>query len=116
MEKVVWFRKYPYNYIYKDKLIMEELKQRIDKLERTVDILKDTLREVLLKLKDNNTNPNLNNTNSDLVPKDRILIQSLLERSKEEFHTKFLSNILSSNYDTLTQKQYSVLCNIQNSI
>ncbi len=98
---------------------MEELKERIDKLERTVDILKDTLREVLLKLKDNNTNPNLtttNNTNSDLVPKDRILIQSLLERSKEEFHTKFLSNILSSKYNTLTQKQYSVLCNIQNSI
>lgn len=112
MEKVVWFRKYPYNYIYKDKLIMEELNKRLDKLERTVDILKDTLREVLLKLKDNNTNTDSNTK----IPKDRILIQSLLERSKEEFHTKFLSNILSSKYDTLTQKQYNVLVNIQNSI
>ena len=51
-----------------------------------------------------------------LVKKDRILIQSLLERSKEDFHIKFLSNILNSKYDTLTQKQYQVLVNIQNSI
>ncbi len=91
---------------------MEELNKRLDKLERTVDILKDTLREVLLKLKDNNTNTDSNTK----IPKDRILIQSLLERSKEEFHTKFLSNILNSKYDTLTQKQYNVLVNIQNSI
>ena len=112
MKKVVWFGKYPYNYIYKDNLIMEELKDRIEKLEYTVDILKNTLREVLLKLKDNNTNPD----SSTKILKDRVLIQSLLERSKEEFHTKFLSNILNSKYDTLTQKQYSVLCNIQNSI
>ena len=57
------------------------------------------------------------NTEEDrLVKKDRILIQSLLERSKEDFHIKFLSNILNSKYETLTQKQYQVLLNIQNSI
>jgi len=57
------------------------------------------------------------NTEEDrLIKKDRILIQSLLERSKEDFHIKFLSNILNSKYETLTQKQYQVLLNIQNSI
>ncbi len=88
---------------------MENLEDRVKKLERTVDILKHTLKDLLTK-----TNPDLTitqqdkNTYSDLVPKDRILIQSLLERSKDEFHTKFLTNILSSKYDTLTQKQYNV--------
>ena len=51
-----------------------------------------------------------------LIKKDRVLIQSLLERAKEEFHIKFLSNILANTYDTLTQKQFQVLTNIQNSI
>lgn len=88
---------------------MEELELRVNKLEKTIDILKYTLKELLDTTKDKNTN-------SDLVPKDRILIQSLLERSKEDFHIKFLSNILNSKYDTLTQKQYQVLVNIQNSI
>lgn len=88
---------------------MEELELRVDKLEKTIDILKYTLKELMDTTKDKNTN-------SDLVPKDRILIQSLLERSKEDFHIKFLSNILNSKYDTLTQKQYQVLVNIQNSI
>ena len=94
---------------------MENLEDRVEKLEYTVDILKKTLREVLLKIEDKNTYPD-SNTNSDLIPKDRILIQSLLERSKDEFHTKFLSNILANTYDTLTQKQFQVLTNIQNSI
>ena len=96
---------------------MENLEDRVKKLEYTVDILKHTLKEVLTKINNTSTITQQDkNTNSDLVPKDRILIQSLLERSKDEFHTKFLSNILSSKYDTLTQKQYSVLVNIQNSI
>lgn len=92
---------------------MENLEDRVKKLEYTVDVLKDLLTK---------TNPDLTitqqdkNTNSDLVTKDRVLIQSLLERSKDEFHTKFLSNILSNKYDTLTKKQYNVLVNIQNSI
>tara|TARA_R110000782_G_scaffold5892_5_gene20404 strand:+ start:3640 stop:3936 length:297 start_codon:yes stop_codon:yes gene_type:complete len=87
--------------------------ERIDKLEKSIDILKHTTRDILIQLQDTKTN---SDTNSDLVPKDKVLIQSLLERSKQDFHTKFLSNILNSSYDTLTQKQYSVLVNIQNSI
>ena len=51
-----------------------------------------------------------------LIKKDRVLIQSLLERAKDEFHVKFLSNILANRYDTLTPKQNSVLTNIQNSL
>jgi len=94
---------------------MENLEDRVKKLEYKVDILKKTLREVLLKIEDKNTYPD-SSTNSDLIPKDRILIQSLLERSKDEFHTKFLSNILANKYDTLTQKQFQVLTNIQNSL
>lgn len=90
---------------------MENLEDRVKKLESTVEILKHTLKDLIVS----NTNKD-KNTNSDLVPKDRILIQSLLERSKDEFHIKFLSNILESKYDTLTQKQYNVLVNIQNSI
>lgn len=96
---------------------MENLEDRVEKLEYTVDILKHTLKEVLTKINNTSTITQQDkNTNSDLVPKDRILIQSLLERSKDEFHTKFLTNILDSKYDTLTQKQYNVLVNIQNSI
>jgi len=94
---------------------MNNIEERLSKIEKTIDILKHTLKELILT----QTNSDLTttkNTNSDLVPKDRILIQSLLERSKEDFHIKFLSNILNSKYDTLTQKQYQVLVNIQNSI
>ena len=92
--------------------IMEDLENRIEKLEKSIDILKYTLREVLLKIEDKNTNTDSNTK----IPKDRVLIQSLLERAKDEFHIKFLSNILANSYDTLTPKQNSVLTNIQNSL
>jgi len=93
---------------------MKGLEERITKLERTNVILKDTIRDILIQInQDKNTNSDSSN---NLVNKDRVLIQSLLERSKNDFHVKFLSNILNSNYDTLTQKQYKVLVDIQNSI
>lgn len=93
---------------------MEEIEERITKIEKTIEILKYTIKDILIQ---NNQDSNTNSDNSTkLVKKDRVLIQSLLERSKEEFHTKFLSNILSSSYDTLTPKQYKVLVDIQNSI
>ena len=92
--------------------IMEDLENRIEKLEKSIDILKYTLREVLLKIEDKNTNTDSNTK----IPKDRVLIQSLLERAKDEFHIKFLSNILANSYDTLTPKQNSVLENIKNSL
>ena len=61
---------------------MENLEDRVKKLEYTVDILKHTLKEVLTKVNNTSTITQQDkNTNSDLVPKDRILIQSLLERS-----------------------------------
>ena len=93
---------------------MKGLEERITKLERTNVILKDTIRDILIQInQDKNTNSDSSN---NLVNKDRVLIKSLLERSKNDFHVKFLSNILNSNYDTLTQKQYKVLVDIQNSI
>lgn len=94
---------------------MKDIEERLSKIERTIDILKHTLKELILT-QNNSDLTTTKSTNSDLVPKDRILIQSLLERSKDSFHTKFLSNILNSKYDTLTQKQYQVLVNIQNTI
>ena len=51
-----------------------------------------------------------------LIKKDRVLIQSLLERATQDFHVKFLNNILANKYDTLTPKQNSVLENIKNNI
>ena len=103
------------SYITIKTIIMDNLEDRVLKLERTVDILKHTLKEILT----NNSNSDLTttkNTNKDKVPKDRILIQALLERATQDFHVKFLTNILNNKYDTLTDKQYSVLVNIQNSI
>jgi len=93
---------------------MKGLEDRITKIEKTIEILKYTMKDLLIQInQDKNTNSDSSN---NLVKKDRVLIQSLLERSKNDFHVKFLSNILNSNYDTLTQKQYKVLVDIQNSI
>jgi hypothetical protein len=93
---------------------MKGLEDRITKIEKTIEILKYTVKDLLIQInQDRNTN---SHSSTKLVKKDRVLIQSLLERSKEEFHTKFLSNILSSSYDTLTPKQYKVLVDIQNNI
>ena len=91
---------------------LDNQEERLTKIEKSIDILKYTLREVLLKIEDKNTNTDSNTK----IPKDRVLIQSLLERAKDEFHIKFLSNILANSYDTLTPKQNSVLTNIQNSL
>jgi hypothetical protein len=93
---------------------MKGLEDRITKIEKTIEILKYTMKDLLIQInQDKNTN---SDSSTNLVKKDRVLIQSLLERSKNDFHVKFLSNILNSNYDTLTQKQYKVLVDIQNSI
>ena len=106
---------------------MKEMEERITNLEeritnleemrtkdrKTIDILKYTIKDILTQ---NNQDNNTNSDSSNLVKKDRVLIQSLLERAKQEFHIKFLSNILSGSYDTLTQKQNKVLVDIQNSI
>tara|TARA_R110000796_G_scaffold28589_4_gene78038 strand:- start:1107 stop:1385 length:279 start_codon:yes stop_codon:yes gene_type:complete len=90
------------------------LEERVEKLEKTIDILKYTIKDILIQLKDGNTNST--NTDNNLIPKDRVLIQSLLERAKDEFHIKFLSNISNTKYDTLTPKQHKVLINIQNNL
>jgi len=93
---------------------MKEMEERITKLERSNEILKHTIRDILIQInEDKNTN---SDSSTNLVKKDRVLIQSLLERAKNDFHVKFLSNILSSSYDTLTQKQDKVLMDIQNTI
>ena len=112
------------SYITIKTIIMDNLEDRVLKLENTIAILKDTLKEIVSNptIKDiltNNSHSDLTttkNTNKDKVPKDRILIQALLERATQDFHVKFLTNILNNKYDTLTDKQYSVLVNIQNSI
>lgn len=83
-------------------------KYLVDKLDKYLDsTTKDTKIEIPQRLV----------SNQDVrIPKDRVLIQSLLERATQEYHIKFLNNILASSYDSLTVKQNSVLENIKNSI
>ena len=107
----------------------------IETLRDRVKLLEDTISQINYKLNDihDGTKVILTDVQSigknisegtkvssteeeELIKKDRVLIQSLLERAKDEFHVKFLSNILANRYDTLTPKQNSVLTNIQNSL
>ena len=108
----------------------------IETLRDRVKLLEDTISQINYKLNDihdgtkviltdvqsigknisGSTKVSSTEEEEGLIKKDRVLIQSLLERAKDEFHVKFLSNILANRYDTLTPKQNSVLTNIQNSL
>lgn len=95
-------------------LIMEDkLLQRIEKLEKSVEILKSTIRQILVNTESKIEVPNRLVSSIDTkVPKDRVFLQSILERSTNPSSQKFLQSLINSNYDTLTIKQKLVVDNI----
>ena len=100
---------------------MDNLEERVKKLESTVGILKDTIRDILLSTTKDTKNsievPKRLVSNQDTkVPKDRVYLQSLLERSTNHSSQKFLQSLLNSKYDTLTIKQKLVVDNIAEQI
>lgn len=126
-EKKVNYEKIKYAF----NLMLDE----IENLRDRVKLLEDTISQINYKLNDihdgtkviltdvqsigKNISGSTKVTDTEeegLIKKDRVLIQSLLERATQDFHIKFLNNILANKYDTLTPKQNNVLENIKNNI
>jgi hypothetical protein len=103
------------------KKLFKDIIDRITNLEDQYKILisieeKLTNIETLLKDIDSNKLTQVVNNTSPLVNFDRDAISSMYKLVQDDWCKSFLDNILSSNYDTLTQKQFSKVNEIANKV
>ena len=98
---------------------IKQLEDKVDKLIKVIKYLSDKLDTHL----DSTTKvskveiPSKLISNQQLrISKDRVFLQSILEKTTNPSSQKFLQSIINNNYDTLTVKQKQVVDEIVNQL
>jgi hypothetical protein len=98
---------------------IKELESKVDKLINVIKYLTDKLDSHLdstSKVSKIEVPKRLVSNQDVKVTKDRVFLQSILERTTNPSSQKFLQSIINNTYDTLTVKQQQVVDDIVNQL